>query len=205
MTDKEQWPYGPTSERDLVPDTTSLRALAHPLRVRIVGILRRRGPSTASLLAQELGLNSGATSYHLRQLAGAGLIAEDSSRGNNRDRWWKAVHRSTYFDSASYEDDPEAAIGYLSAVAAGYADNIIRSVHEYPALPSAWTESVDMSDFQLRLTAEETGQLRLQLLEVIGRYRRDDNVQDGSAPAPDGAARVAVQLQILPDFADPDR
>lgn len=203
MTDETNWPLGPSSERDLVPDTASLRALAHPLRVRIVGILRRRGPSTASLLAQELGLNSGATSYHLRQLAGAGLIVEDTTRGNNRDRWWKAVHRSTYFDSTAYEDDPEAAIGYLSAVAAGYADNIVRAVHEYPALPGAWSESVDMSDFQMRVTAEESRQMRLELLEVIGRYRRDDDVKDGAVRAPEGAARVAVQLQILPDFADP--
>ena len=37
-------------------------------------------PATASMLARELGESSGATSYHLRALAAAGLIIEDLDR-----------------------------------------------------------------------------------------------------------------------------
>jgi DNA-binding transcriptional ArsR family regulator len=50
-------------------DARNLRGLAHPVRVRMLGLLRTEGPSTATLLGERLGLSSAATSYHLRQLA----------------------------------------------------------------------------------------------------------------------------------------
>ena len=54
-------------------DSHKLRVLAHPLRSRLLATLRAEGPATATSLAATLGTNSGATSYHLRQLAEAGL------------------------------------------------------------------------------------------------------------------------------------
>ena len=36
-------------------DARSLKLLAHPLRVRIVGSLRADGPATATLLGERLG------------------------------------------------------------------------------------------------------------------------------------------------------
>src|SRR5690606_19778936 len=51
------------------PDAMALRALAHPQRMRMLAMLRIDGPATATALAERMGLNSGATSYHLRQLA----------------------------------------------------------------------------------------------------------------------------------------
>ena len=65
-----------------------VRALAHPLRLRMLESLHD-GPATASMLARELGESSGATSYHLRALAAAGLIVEDLDRRKGRERWWK--------------------------------------------------------------------------------------------------------------------
>ena len=56
----------------------AIRALSHPLRVRLLDLLRFDGPSTATLLARRVGESSGATSYHLRQLARHGFIEEDS-------------------------------------------------------------------------------------------------------------------------------
>ena len=56
---------------DRVLDSGALRALAHPLRVKIYDILSQYGPQTASSLAERLGESSGATSYHLRALAKA--------------------------------------------------------------------------------------------------------------------------------------
>lgn len=67
----------------------SLRALAHPLRVRILHVLTTRGPQTASSLATALGESTGSTSYHLRQLEAKGFIDEDASLGTGRERWWR--------------------------------------------------------------------------------------------------------------------
>src|SRR5947209_4728679 len=60
-------------------------------QMRIMDTLRNDGPSTATRLAAVLGESSGSTSYHLRVLAEAGVIEEDSARGNGRERWWRRV------------------------------------------------------------------------------------------------------------------
>src|SRR5215831_7404684 len=75
-------------------DAGNLRGIAHPIRVRLLALLRDDGPSTATRLAARTGLNSGATSYHLRQLERFGFVVEDERTGG-RERWWRAAHRVT--------------------------------------------------------------------------------------------------------------
>ena len=55
-------------------DPRALRALAHPLRIQLLGLLRREGPLTASEAGRRLDESSGITSYHLRQLERFGLV-----------------------------------------------------------------------------------------------------------------------------------
>ncbi|MCN9242193.1 helix-turn-helix domain-containing protein [Streptomyces sp. RY43-2] len=60
----------------------SLRALANPLRIRIVSLLTGAAMS-ATEVAEELGLAHASASYHLRQLAAAGFlkrVEEDADR-----------------------------------------------------------------------------------------------------------------------------
>src|SRR5687768_10348954 len=154
-TDRPALPVDPpvppaTSREALTLDTQSLRALAHPVRVRLMTLLRERGPSTATRVAQHLGLNSGATSYHLRQLAAAGLVEEDTERGNARERWWRSVHRATYFDPYDLpESERPASAVYLSALAAEYGERIRQAAHDFLVYPEDWQRSGDMSDFRL--------------------------------------------------------
>ncbi|WP_460795066.1 ArsR/SmtB family transcription factor [Microbacterium sp. GXF0217] len=70
-------------------DPGALKALAHPLRVRIFDLLSAHGPQTASSLATMLGETSGSTSYHLRTLSAHDLIREVEGRGTARERWWE--------------------------------------------------------------------------------------------------------------------
>ncbi len=57
----------------------NLRALAHPLRLRMLSLLNARSMSAAQL-ARELDVGHGLATYHLRQLAQAGLVILDSER-----------------------------------------------------------------------------------------------------------------------------
>jgi predicted ArsR family transcriptional regulator len=178
------------------PDARSLRGIAHPLRVRLLGLLRAEGPSTATRLAQRLGLNSGATSYHLRQLATYGFVVEDTGRGAGRERWWRAAHRFTEFRSADIgAEDPELANAYLHAVAMRHAEKMHDAVDEWLTLPEEWQRVGTLSDRQLRLTAEECARLLAELREVLGRYRLDDPERADDAPV--GSALVEVQLQVF--------
>src|SRR5256886_16151225 len=68
-------------------DPRALRAIAHPVRMRLVGLLRREGPLTATRAAELLGESSGTCSFHLRQLAPYGLVEEaGGGRGRGKPR-----------------------------------------------------------------------------------------------------------------------
>lgn len=177
--------------REVVLDATTLKALTHPLRPRILSALRLHGPATASKLAEHLGVNTGATSYHVRQLAEAGFVVEASELGNARDRWWRAAHTRTIFDT--HDADQETSAAYLSAVAAGYAENAQRAIAEIATLPPEWEDAGTFSNFTLRLTPEETTTLMDEITSVIRRYRS----HQGTVEAPDDARAVSVNLEVF--------
>lgn len=177
--------------REVVLDATTLKALTHPLRPRILSALRLHGPATASKLAEHLGVNTGATSYHVRQLAEAGFVVEASELGNARDRWWRAAHTRTIFDT--HDADQETSAAYLSAVAAGYAENAQRAIAEIATLPPEWEDAGTFSNFTLRLTPEETTTLMDEIISVIRRHRS----HQGTVEAPDDARAVSVNLEVF--------
>lgn len=180
-------------------DARNLRGIAHPLRVRMLGMLRSDGPATATGLAERLGLNTGATSYHLRQLAEYGFVDEDLDRGTGRERWWKAIHQSsTFSDAEMLADDQGLGITYMRSVAQTYLDRISRAVDELPTLPLKWREVSTMSDYLLRLTPDEAMRLESEIAEVVKRYRQHSD----TATAPADAKRGALQFQYLPFAAD---
>lgn len=204
MTDAHEKPPRPEGPRggptdEVVLDAKGLRALAHPVRVELLGLLRKFGPSTATRLAERLGVNSGTASYHLRQLGAAGFVEEDTGRGNARERWWRSLHQRTSFDVTGLaEREPEAALAYLQSVAANYTLRTQRTLGELHTMPASWRDAWDMSDWPLRLTPEETAALHRELREVVGRYRQD--TPEAAAQAPEGAERVGLIVQLLPEL-----
>ncbi|MFI9486834.1 ArsR/SmtB family transcription factor [Promicromonospora sp. NPDC052451] len=83
----------------------ALRALAHPLRIRILDLLPSHGPLTASKLGEIVGESSGSTSYHLRQLAKHGFVREVEGKGTARERWWERTPGG-FSISSSGKDSP---------------------------------------------------------------------------------------------------
>lgn len=175
-------------------DARLLRALAHPMRNRMLGMLRIYGPATATTLAGRLGVNTGATSYHLRQLAEAGLVIEDDSRGNARDRWWKAAHQGTEFDTGELlESEPELTLGFLHGVGQIYAENMFRAIDELQTQTPEWRDASTLSDYIFQLTPDQLKTMMTEVLAVLDKYR-----SDLTAPLPDGAEQVSVQIQAYP-------
>ena len=87
----------------VVEDLDTLKAVSHPLRMQLLGALRRIGPSTASELARELGESSGSTSYHLRQLERFGFVSDDDEQPSGRERRWKSLYDLTTYPAALAE------------------------------------------------------------------------------------------------------
>jgi DNA-binding transcriptional ArsR family regulator len=197
----------PASDGARTLDVTSLRALAHPLRVRLLALLREDGPATASGLARRLGESSGATSYHLRQLARHGFVVEDAGRGATRERWWRAAQRTTWVNDGGNPDltphlNPDreagrhaATEGYLRAVAQVYAARVDDWIGGLDAADTAWRGTGTISDWSLRLTPDEARALVADLRALAARYRLDD--PDRPAGPPD-AERVVLQYAVLP-------
>jgi DNA-binding transcriptional ArsR family regulator len=203
MTGNPEHPWEqPDPRTDVVLDAKGLRALAHPVRVQLVGLLRMYGPSTATRLAERMGLTSGAISYHLRQLGAAGFVEEDTERGNARERWWRSVHQSTWFNDMDLVDqEPEAALAYMQSIAAAHTLRTQRALNEFQTMPRPWQHAFDMSDWSLRLTPEEVSSLNEELRSVIARYRRD--TPEEAETAPEGAERVSLISLVLPELEVP--
>ena len=160
------------------PDIAGLRALSHPVRLRMLGILRAEGPATATTLAARLDLNTGATSYHLRQLAQHGFIEEDAERGNARDRWWRAAHDETHteFRGADINDDVES---YLATVAMIYGERLRSVVPELRFYPEEWQGVSTLSDWHFTLTPARARALVEALTSVIDEV--EDSDEEGAA------------------------
>jgi DNA-binding transcriptional ArsR family regulator len=147
-------------------DVRSIRALAHPLRLELLDLLRFEGPSTATLLARRTGESTGATSYHLRQLARYGYVEEDQAAG--RERWWR------------YREHRPAVSGHGGDMRRLVAELLSREAHavdRFLAEPSRMADWDQASFFQsraLRLTAAELDELRVEIERVLARYRVAD-------------------------------
>jgi DNA-binding MarR family transcriptional regulator len=193
-TERENPLFDPT--RDVVTDAADLQVLSHPLRIRLLGRLRRDGPSTASKLAEKLHVSSGLSSYHLRQLAAAGFIVEVEHPGSGRERWWQATRRSTHVLSPAPGDAEAEAMTteFLNAVVAANFESARDYLAEEDRWPSEWRQVSEFSDMALELTPADADRLRYELAEVIARYPR----HEPGAKVPPGAAIIAAQYQIFP-------
>jgi len=191
--------FDPGQDHLLTPKT--LRGLVHPIRLRLLDLLQADGPATATGLGKRISESSGVTSYHLRVLAEHGFVVEDTERGTGRDRWWRAVHRTTSFTFRT-EDDPgteetmEEAERFVRLVAdesyrraSSFIGTIASRTEELAAMP--WT----VSQWPLMLTAEEARELRTTVSEMIAKFQRDPANPDTRA----GAVRAYATFQLIPD------
>jgi predicted ArsR family transcriptional regulator len=181
-------------------DSRQIRVLAHPLRAQLLGRLRLDGPATATRLAGALGTNTGATSYHLRQLAEVGLVGEDDHASRGRERWWRAVH-----DVSSWWRNDFAGDGEATAAADWLNNFAVRQLAEHAEAwnraaaseSPQWRDAAGLSDYVLTLDPGQLRALTEDLHTVIERHR----LAAETHPA-DGARQVLVHVYGVP-LVDP--
>ncbi|HEV2871141.1 MAG TPA: winged helix-turn-helix domain-containing protein [Actinomycetota bacterium] len=159
-----------------VTDGAVLAALAHPLRVALLYQLNALGSRTASQCAQALGETPANCSYHLRQLAKAGLVARDEA-GNGRERPWRSVYTGLSLRPPVDDADPEvvtAARATRAALANAEIEEHARLARQYlrlePRAAKAWRDVAGVNSYSLRLTAEELAGLEAALDAAIRPY-----------------------------------
>lgn len=157
-----------------------------------------RGPATATALAEMLGTNTGATSYHLRQLAEVGLVVEDPGLGTGRQRYWRAAHDVTDWESTDFDDDPDAraAIEWIEGDQVRHllqhAEQWFAQRHEWSP---AWRDAFGISDFFMTIPSDRLEALKAEVWALFERYR------DEADPAGPAAAQVQVYLAAYPMLA----
>jgi DNA-binding transcriptional ArsR family regulator len=192
----------PTDETPLEPavqvtDVRALRALAHPLRSRLLGQLRLNGPATASQLGRVVGESSGATSYHLRQLAAYGFVEEAEGRGNARERWWRARHRLTSWraDEIEAQEGGAEVEDELVRIQLDVRGRVLRAWQaQRHELGPDWTAAASLNDHVLRLRPDQARVLADELNAVLARWMHE---HPSDVPA-DGAELVNVFTDVLP-------
>lgn len=156
MENKDTRPEVPAS-RQL--DMESLKALAHPLRVKILDTLSTYGDFTASGLAERLGESSGATSYHLRQLERHGFVREVEGKGTGRERWWSRMPGAINLEVTKMQDTP-AMRAVTRTVLREWERSRSGLLSDFQdrgrdLLPKQWVASSAVSTVDLTLTAEQ--------------------------------------------------
>ncbi|MGD9961608.1 helix-turn-helix domain-containing protein [Nocardioides sp.] len=174
-----------------VHDPRVLRAIAHPVRNRILEELSAGGPQRAADMAAVLGVPANQASFHLRQLAKYGLVVEaPEAARDGRDRVWKAAHESGLTidlnELAATPGGKAAATVYRREAAAAARDAVDRA-YGAERQPDS---TVVISDSALRLTRADARALAAELEALVESWR-----QRGQHSGPD--ARTYQLLQIL--------
>lgn len=182
-----------------ISDPLAMRALAHPLRLRILQLLQEDGPTTATRLGAALDESSGATSFHLRQLAKYGFIEELADHGSARERWWRARARGFRFASidASNPEFETAAVLLRSRILDQNAEILAQFLDHEPELDPAWRNAALFTNSPAYLTVHEMEELSEEFLRLIKRYQRHDPT---SRPA--DARRVRFMIYGLPELSE---
>lgn len=183
--------------QDRVLDSGALRALAHPLRVRIYDILSQYGPQTASSLAERLGESTGSTSYHLRALAKHDLIREAADRGTARERWWERPVGGVSFASPDAMTTPAGRAAtqvvmneFLRNRNDQLLDFVTRGIDGEDEI---WQDGTLISTATARLTPEQSKELALRIMALIDEAVDNYRDQTGENVRP-----VTIRADLFP-------
>ncbi|MFB7466159.1 helix-turn-helix domain-containing protein [Streptomyces sp. NPDC056224] len=179
-------------------DAAALKALTHPLRIRLLGLLRQDGPATASELAVRTGESSASTSYHLRVLAKYAFVAEAEHR-DGRERRWQAVHSVTSWSNKAMEASPDSR-AYVSLSRRAQIEHLEASLVRHEAdladgrLGQEWLEPSGISDLMPRLTPESL----TELWEALDRKLEELTARDAGDPRATQVVLLTAGLPLAP-------
>ena len=153
-----------------VTSADTLRAMASPIRMRILGTLRVNGEQTVGSISEQLGEAPGAISYHLGQLARVGLVEKvRSPDGDRRKSWWKACQTAVRLGNSEEKNSADKAKAmdlFRRSAALSYEMAYERFLDRLPELPREWADSCTSDDHVLNLRS-----MIEELNEVVRRWQ----------------------------------
>jgi DNA-binding transcriptional ArsR family regulator len=163
----------PMAARPELHDPKLLRAIAHPVRNRILTELEASGPLRAADLAARLGVPANSASFHLRQLAKFGLVEEDPKAARDRrDRVWKVTDKNDFdVQLGEIEKMPggKAASAVFRRTKVAWAHHVVEQAFGEDRTPGT-TRTV--SEQALRLSRTEALALTEELSSVVETWQQ---------------------------------
>jgi predicted ArsR family transcriptional regulator len=152
-------------------DPRVLRAIAHPMRGRILDELGASGPLRAADVAELLHIPANQASFHLRQLAKYGLIepAPESAR-DRRDRVWRLIAERGFrldVDDISAEPGGKAALSVFQRNKAAWAHRLVDEVFAFKKKKDTFNAIVDQP---LKLTKDEAAEFMGEVDAVLAAW-----------------------------------
>jgi len=176
-------------------DPRTLRGYAHPMRMALVGLLRREGPMTATQAAEHLNESVPSCSFHLRQLAKYGL-AERVEGADGREKPWRATAQLTSWDNVSEDPATQEAANQLNAVILNhYMKRAEAFLAQRDGEPPEWRELTGFGDLLVYVTAPEMAELLQRINAVVAEF--DERLTDPST-RPEGARGIGLIQLALP-------
>ncbi|MEY9934415.1 DNA-binding transcriptional ArsR family regulator [Catenulispora sp. GP43] len=185
----------------VIDDPRMMRALAHPARLAIMDILRREGPASATEVAPRVGISPSAASWHLRHLAGFGLVRDGEPHPDGRARRWEAAVRGFRFETPAEADDAEGftaartLMREMMAHALAFPGHWLADIE--PGLDAEWSRAAGMSDTRVVVDAAELATILEGVEEVLAPYVNRD-----AAERPAGSRGVRLVRYALPESAN---
>jgi DNA-binding transcriptional ArsR family regulator len=171
-----------------ITDSRVLAAMAHPLRRRLMDVLRVDGPATASVLAERTSQAVGNVSHHMHVLAASELVVEAPELARDkRERWWRLASGGTRWSSRDFGTDAAAEVVVLAANSL----NLQRQVGFVQAWDAAaeterefWGEGPFSTDTWLRLSPAELAEFAAEVIALQDRWVGREIPDDGQERRP---------------------
>jgi DNA-binding transcriptional ArsR family regulator len=186
----------PMRDSVVLRDASTLRALANPARIRILGLLRVNGKQTVSGICSSVSMAPGSVSYHLDRLERASLVERvDSPDGDGRKSWWQAKQASMSPEGSDGEQEKEASTDYLRAAADTYHQVYGRYLDERDSMETAWVDAAMNQDRTLDLTVDELVEMNAEFDALAEHWQQISDVGHNSDVI---MCRVALVIQSYP-------
>ncbi|MDJ0700293.1 MAG: helix-turn-helix domain-containing protein [Woeseiaceae bacterium] len=189
------------AERYQISDLDQVKALAHPLRLRILETLVASEPMTTKQVAEKLGEKPTRLYHHVDKLEKVGLIRLTHTRQirGATEKYYEAVARSfaagaELFSDESTEEQESALVPMIRTVFDNTTNELMRLVASNSSANLIEEEGI-MSYLEMHLTQAQVDELQQKLKDVLDHVQ---GFEDSEETREDDLRKYRLTLAYYP-------
>lgn len=188
----------------VLADPTALRALAHPVRWKLIDVLASEGTATATRCSELLGESTATCSYHLGILAKYGYITRVAGR-EWRDKPWRLASPDLHLSSAGLDREGAAASRAAASAFLDYEMTVLkeslRRSEQDEQEPPQWRQANKIMGATAWVTAEECHEAAAEIQQILDKYSGPDRQQSREGAR---AVRLFAAIAVSARSTQPD-